>query len=45
MVKAVPFAFIVVVIASLRGLEAKGGPMAWPTRERVGRASSVFCIS
>ena len=43
-VKAVLFAFIVVVIASLRGLEAKGGPKGVANAVNASVVLSVFCI-
>jgi len=42
--KAVIFAFIVVVIASLRGLEAKGGPKGVANAVNASVVLSVFCI-
>ena len=42
--KAVLFAFIVVVIASLRGLEAKGGPKGVANAVNASVVLSVFCI-
>lgn len=43
-VKAILFAFIVVVIASLRGLEAKGGPKGVANAVNASVVLSVFCI-
>ncbi|MGB3602246.1 ABC transporter permease [Gordonia sp. (in: high G+C Gram-positive bacteria)] len=42
--KTVLFAFIVVVIASLRGLEAKGGPKGVANAVNASVVLSVFCI-
>ena len=42
--KAVLFAIIVVVIASLRGLEAKGGPKGVANAVNASVVLSVFCI-
>ncbi|GAC68508.1 ABC transporter permease [Gordonia soli] len=44
MLKAVLFAILVVVIASLRGLEAKGGPKGVANAVNASVVLSVFCI-
>ncbi|MCF3939663.1 ABC transporter permease [Gordonia tangerina] len=44
MLKAVLFAILVVIIASLRGLEAKGGPKGVANAVNASVVLSVFCI-